>query len=924
MTRRTWRRSTAQDAGVASVATVALAATMMMGAGPAAAMPLSEVPDDPADWATTPYSPLAPDAVAAQDPLELEFDGTDGGLLAGNDVDTGFTMVQPSSEGGEYYVPELMEVADGQLTITPTQGIAYLQPGETGGSPNAQDNTLGVGVDATDTNLRFTTSLNSPADATGYAQAGLWFGPDEDNYVKLALIGSGDIGRQIQLSREVDGVTDTSASGGDQATITTDQASVEDGPVTLTLDVNTITGTITGYYQLTGGEQELLGTVDLPESFVDGTLLATDVGEANTFAGIFATRRNLVETAPLAYSFEDFSVTELDAEPPAAPSGATATGTPSAVTVEWDQAADDDVVGYRVYRGDTSPVATVGTGLGGTEPLTDPSFVDENVFIGEDYTYAVVAVDETGNVSEGAEAQATVPGVDGEEIDRVNFETDTTATPEGYIADIGLAYDDARGFGWISAADGTPLDQTERARERSGGQVNPDLRLATITHMQHTSAEEDGVWEYDLADGTYTVVVAVGDAGPYANAGYDSVNVIEAEGERIVDGFVPTASREYDEAVGTVEVTDGALTIAPADGANTKLAYVEIYADDVAEEPVAPVAPAGLSTEVTDGGVVLSWNSAAEATGYDVFRSTEQTVPTDGTPLTSVTDTMFVDATAEAGQTYYYVVVATNEAGASEPTTAVEASVPADEPAELSAPADLAGTSGETGVELSWTEVEGATGYDVFRSTTETVATENPLTAEPIDASTYLDETAEAGQTYYYVVVALGEGNTSPPSAAVDVTVPEAAPELVAPADVTGALVNGAVELSWTAVEDVDGYNVFRGVDGPAEATGEPLNDELVTGTTYTDADVAPGVSYSYVVVAVTGDDVSEASGQATVPVPAEEPEPGLCADGEWSAKYFQNVNLTGDVFGEDCLDDVSMNWGSGGPDGLDKTNRFS
>ena len=502
----------ARRTAVAAAAVMAMVATAAIGAVPATAVPVADVPPNAADWATTPYSPLPPAAIAVDNDLELSFDGVDGGLHTGADVGTGFTMVQPSSADPTYYLPENLDVADSRLTVTATKGIAFAKPGgTTTGLVNQQENTLGVGVDPTDTNLRFTTTLTSPATANSSAQAGLWFGPDDDNYVKLAVVASTATGRQIQLAREIGGVMATgsaTAPTADQVMVDTTQAALGSQPITLTLDVNTLMGTMTGRYRVGDGADQVVGTLELPATFHDGSLLKATMPDVTSFGGLFATKRNMADSAALAYSFDSFSVSETDSEAPAAPTGLTATRAPGQVELAWDASdVSSDVAGYRVYRGASAPVATTGDGIGGSALLTTPKLTDAGVFIGSSYHYAVVAVDAAGNVSAPAEIDATVPTVDGEEIAKVNFQTAAAPVPAGYTADTGLPYDAARGAGWTNATSGAPLDVSQLTRLRSGAGVTTDPRLATIAHMQHTSMTAAGVWRYDVPNGTYTVVV---------------------------------------------------------------------------------------------------------------------------------------------------------------------------------------------------------------------------------------------------------------------------------------------------------------------------------------------------------------------------------------------------------------------------------
>src|SRR5690606_10827885 len=92
----TARRRPRRRAVAASVA-LALITTMTAGATSASGVAVEDIPSDPVEWATSPYSPLDPaDVAAAGNSLELDFAGLDGGLPDAQGVGTGFTMVQPS------------------------------------------------------------------------------------------------------------------------------------------------------------------------------------------------------------------------------------------------------------------------------------------------------------------------------------------------------------------------------------------------------------------------------------------------------------------------------------------------------------------------------------------------------------------------------------------------------------------------------------------------------------------------------------------------------------------------------------------------------------------------------------------------------------------------------------------------------------
>jgi fibronectin type 3 domain-containing protein len=81
--------------------------------------------------------------------------------------------------------------------------------------------------------------------------------------------------------------------------------------------------------------------------------------------------------------------------------------------------------------------------------------------------------------------------------------------------------------------------------------------------------------------------------------------------------------------------------------------------------PPLPAVPTGLSALAANGTIWLNWNSSANATGYNVFRS--QIAGGFDTKLASnVSSTTYTDTNVTPGVTYYYSLTATNPAGQSD------------------------------------------------------------------------------------------------------------------------------------------------------------------------------------------------------------------------------------------------------------------
>ncbi|HLP77205.1 MAG TPA: hypothetical protein VK327_09830, partial [Candidatus Paceibacterota bacterium] len=107
-----------------------------------------------------------------------------------------------------------------------------------------------------------------------------------------------------------------------------------------------------------------------------------------------------------------------------------------------------------------------------------------------------------------------------------------------------------------------------------------------------------------------------------------------------------------------------------------------------------PVVPSGLVAAPGDAQVSLSWSPSANATGYNVKRSTVSGGPYD--MIATVATPACLDASVSNGTRYYYVVSAVYAGG--ETTTSAELSVL---PVSL-APTSLASSRNGNQLQLSW------------------------------------------------------------------------------------------------------------------------------------------------------------------------------------------------------------------------------
>lgn len=215
-----------------------------------------------------------------------------------------------------------------------------------------------------------------------------------------------------------------------------------------------------------------------------------------------------------------------------------------------------------------------------------------------------------------------------------------------------------------------------------------------------------------------------------------------------------------------------------------------------------------LNATSLDSNVNLNWSAISGVTSYNIKRST-----TAGGPYTTiasgVTNTSYTDSNVTNGTTYYYVVTAVSPSDESPNSNEVSA-VPTN-----MAPSNLTATAGDASVNLSWSAVNGATSYNIKRSTTSggtyTTAANN------ITGTTYTDTTAIDGTTYYYVVTAVVNSIESGNSNEVSAT-PQRTETGDALLDIS--LSNGTVKEFDVSMQEVDSF--ISWYSGREDGKGNP------------------------------------------------------------------------------------------------------
>ncbi|WP_088105416.1 pectate lyase [Halalkalibacter urbisdiaboli] len=237
----------------------------------------------------------------------------------------------------------------------------------------------------------------------------------------------------------------------------------------------------------------------------------------------------------------------------------------------------------------------------------------------------------------------------------------------------------------------------------------------------------------------------------------------------------------------------------------------------------------------------LDEDKAGPKETYNIKRSTEPGGPYT-TVATNIDEMKYRDFGLDNNINYYYVVTAENIGGESEHSKEIQAMAVA----PLQAPSYLETTAADSKITISWGSVDGASSYDVKRSTEN--GKSYKVIASGVNGTDYTDTSLTNGKAYYYVVSATNEKSTSANSESVRaVPIPENGTPAI-PDAIEATAGDAQVVLSWPAVADATSYTVKRGA---FDSDTFEIIASNVHGTSFQDTNVINGETYDYVVSAV-------------------------------------------------------------------------
>jgi|GEM_PF-801393 len=396
-----------------------------------------------------------------------------------------------------------------------------------------------------------------------------------------------------------------------------------------------------------------------------------------------------------------------------------------------------------------------------------------------------------------------------------------------------------------------------------------------------------------------------------------------------------------EQVLDNLSVSAGDVIRFEVDGSSNNTADTVSWSPSIAYTAFggAPGAPTGLSASGGNGQVYLSWNAVSGATSYEVKRGTSTGVY-GTTVVSNHSGTSFTDTGVSNGNTYYYVVTASNGSGTSGYSTEASATPTASGSSyakewtfdsngnmEGWTTYDSSGSVSSGSMHLAITGgdpyiispdnlgVAASNGHVYIRMQNNTGAitgelffTTNADTSWSAGKALVFDIDANSGYTTYDVDMSAVAGwsgtikqiridiNQYSSSGSVDIdAIRMGGSSVSAPGAPTGLSAsggNGQVSLSWNAVSGADSYTVKRGTSTGTYGTTVVSNH---TSTSYIDTGVSNGTTYYYVVTATNSGGTSGNSAEASAT-----PTSGSSYAKEW------NFNTDSDMEGWSLANQLS------------------
>ena len=350
-----------------------------------------------------------------------------------------------------------------------------------------------------------------------------------------------------------------------------------------------------------------------------------------------------------------------------------------------------------------------------------------------------------------------------------------------------------------------------------------------------------------------------------------------------------------------------------------RIVAVNANGDSVPSESISGIAlqavpgtPTAVAASIIYGEKInITWTAAdSYAASYRIWRapdSGDNTTPgTFELAAQNITGTMYIDKhknpenILESLKKYYYKIQAVSSGGISAESDTAAGYRDANVPAQLDPPSSVKATKGNRDqITISWNAVEGCSGYNVYRCSTNggTYTLIGTTTDAVITYTDNLTNTNNEKLTFFYKVSTLSTAGSNTVESMQSYYAEGYAFPFIpdVPAGITAVMnhTNKTISISWAASSRASSYNVYRADDG-VDGSYNLISSQ--TGLTWTDTvgtAIETGAAYYYKVEAVNVGGKSSLSDPKAGKVLGTPSISGISRSLGWF-KYTYTVNWTG------------------------------
>lgn len=265
------------------------------------------------------------------------------------------------------------------------------------------------------------------------------------------------------------------------------------------------------------------------------------------------------------------------------------------------------------------------------------------------------------------------------------------------------------------------------------------------------------------------------------------------------------------------------------------------------KKPVLPPTEIKVSKGEFDSKIILTWNNQDRAVAYLIQRKDES----EFYDLAYSDKPSFTDLSVSPNSTYAYRIISIGAEEVSDSSLEVEGftSAEANTNGSFGQVVGLTGVVYVSGslpnVELSWSELEGASSYTIARA-------DSSLKWKNIGSSkssNFIDSSPKIGESNFYRVSAMIQAKQSgdwSDSVVIDVADQSLLPNQVSHLTATSGDFANKIVLNWNAAPGAKVYYLYRFGEN-----AEPSGQFEITGTSYTDTDqlIQNGKPYLYTII---------------------------------------------------------------------------